>query len=65
MIFEDILNVPTLIKGAYFISSETEQKLLNFKIFDPENSILFQRKNSEQAIFYLNATKLGSYKFVF
>ena len=64
-LYERITQIPCLMRGA-FLNEEanTENDKINFKIFSPNNSIIFQA-DSIGDIFSLNLTEKGIYKLLF
>ena len=64
-LYERITQIPCLMRGAFLNEdANTENDKINFKIFSPNNSIIFQA-DSIGDIFSLNLTEKGIYKLLF
>lgn len=62
--FEDIRNVPSQVRGAWFTSS-SESRDIGFYIYDPLKKVVFSREGRKEAVFFFEATRRGVYSFVF
>ncbi|CAK77274.1 unnamed protein product (macronuclear) [Paramecium tetraurelia] len=63
-ILEEGIHHPTTIRGAYFISMTTKEKI-NFLIKDPKGNIISSKAAKKEAVFSVNITEPGDYQFLF
>lgn len=69
--FEEV-HEPTNIRGAYFVSYDSSEKI-NFKVYfyfllqiiSPTENVVFEKKKRRESIFNIDVTELGSYTFLF
>ena len=65
-LFEQINHqVPTTIKGAYYVLGGTESKTIDCVIYDPSRNIVYKRRGSNQGIFVFETSGPGEYAIVF
>lgn len=62
--FEYITEVPSKVRGAYYIGSG-EKKLVDFWIIDPSNRIFNSIQGKNEGLFIFDAYQSGIYQFVF
>jgi len=62
--FEYITEVPSKVRGAYYIGSG-EKKLVDFWIIDPSNRIFNSIQGKNEGLFIFEAYQSGIYQFVF
>ena len=62
-VFYEQINIPTQIRGAFFIDESTDVKI-GFDIISPTGKKLFSNKEN-YAIFVINITEIGRYSIVF
>ncbi|CAD8158545.1 unnamed protein product [Paramecium octaurelia] len=63
-LLEEGIHHPTTIRGAYFISMATKEKI-NFLIKDPKGNIISSKAGKKEAVFSVNITEPGDYQFLF
>ena len=56
---------PTMLRGAYFTGSGTGDSSIDFYILDENRRVVFNRRKKTEGIFVYNATKPGTYMFIF
>jgi len=64
IMYEDIVDTASTIKGAYFVSS-SEDADIDFTIIDPAQKLIFRRPGKNVGIFYFTPNATGTYTFVF
>ena len=57
--------VPTTIKGAYYVLGGTDGKTIDCVIYDPSRNVVYKRKGSNQGIFVFETSGPGEYAIVF
>ena len=62
--FEEIMTVPSFIRGAYFVSSSESQDI-DITILDPLKNVVYQKAKRKEGIFYFDAKRRGTYSFIF
>lgn len=62
--YEYIATTPAKVRGAWYIGSG-DKKVLDFWIVDPSGQISFKTEGRNEGLFYFDATKEGTYEFVF
>ena len=63
-VLRDIMEIPSYVRGAYFVSSDEKGKI-DFYVLDPKNKTIQVRLDKREGLFYFNATKKGVYSFIF
>ena len=62
--YEQVEEVPSKIRGAFYIGSG-EKKKMDFWIVKPSEEAIFVRQDKNEGIFYFLAEERGLYSFVF
>lgn len=62
--YEQITEVPSKVRGAYYIGSG-EKKLIDFWIIDPSNRIFNSIQGKNEGLFVFEVQQPGLYQFVF
>ncbi|CAD8057683.1 unnamed protein product [Paramecium sonneborni] len=63
-ILEQYIKHPTNIRGAFFLSIMNKDKI-DFSIKDPRGKVIDNKNQKKEAVFSVNITNPGNYKFVF
>ena len=65
--YEDVTNIGTLIRGAFFVigSEDAETRSgVDFVITDPDGVKIYDKKDQVEGVFSLNAQKKGTYSIM-
>jgi p24 family protein beta-1 len=62
--YEEIYLTPTILRGAWFLASSND-KDIDFSIYDPLKSLIFERNAEKEGIFYFEVARQGTYVFKF
>ena len=61
---EDIIEIPTHVRGAFFVSSY-DNDIVDLIIKDPLGHIIKELKGKSESLFYFDAQEKGTYEFTF
>lgn len=62
--YEVIDDLPSKVRGAFFVSSK-ETKDIDLVIYDPSKALIYESRKKKEDLFHFEATRRGQYVFMF
>jgi len=62
--YEVIDDLPSKVRGAFFVSSK-ETKDIDLVIYDPSKALIYESRKKKEDLFHFEATRRGTYSFYF